>query len=292
MGGGTWDTQDVLPFLLSPKSKQAHNQHSQLPITVPVFPKAKENPWLLTDPWKNRFLQIPQDSRAPDLTDQRTCWKGVRACTGKSAHPPHSPNHSLFVQFRGPELTERQAPATSASSNTQLTNLSASPAHAAERTHPRSPFPPGILTAELLEVGLQLLPGAEEDPALLGAHHEGALVVHGDAGHLGVQLGERGALRRAGAVPRVSHPHPSSIIFLCWPKYHGVYGACYAINTLATLRPHKGTWLRYAKSSWFGLQAFCLYFSSPKSNHSIVFLQKKTSLLKKQTQQLVFFHQP
>lgn len=143
---------------------------------------------------------------------------------------------------------------------------------------PCSPFPPGILTAELLEVGLQLLPGAEEDPALLGAHHEGALVVHGDAGHLGVQLGERGALRRrgrvrAGAVPRVSHPHPSSIIFLCWPKYHGVYGTSYTINTLATLRPHKGTWLRYAKSSWFGLKAFpTFYFSSPKSNHSIVFL--------------------
>lgn len=55
--------------------------------------------------------------------------------------------------------------------------------------------PAGILTAKLLEVGLQLLAGAEEEPSLLGAQHEGALLVDGDAGHLRVQLGERRALR-------------------------------------------------------------------------------------------------
>lgn len=53
----------------------------------------------------------------------------------------------------------------------------------------------GILTAKLLEVGLQLLAGAEEEPSLLGAQHEGALLVDGDASHLRIQLGERRALR-------------------------------------------------------------------------------------------------
>lgn len=47
-----------------------------------------------------------------------------------------------------------------------------------------------ILTAKLLEVSLQLLVGAEEDPSLFSAHHEGALLMDGDAGNLCVQLGE------------------------------------------------------------------------------------------------------
>lgn len=59
VGGGTWDTQGVLPFLLSPKSKQTHNQHSQLPITVPVFPKAEENSfWLI--PGRTDFCEFPK----------------------------------------------------------------------------------------------------------------------------------------------------------------------------------------------------------------------------------------
>lgn len=75
--------------------------------------------------------------------------------------------------------------------------------------------PAEILTAKLLEVGLQLLAGAEEDPSLLGAHHEGALLVDGDAGHLRVQLGERRALRggTGGSEPPREHPRlaPSAI---------------------------------------------------------------------------------
>lgn len=66
-------------FCWPPKSKHPHKQHSQSPKSVPVFPKAEENPWLQAVPWKNRFLLIPQDGRAPDLTDQRMRWKGVRA---------------------------------------------------------------------------------------------------------------------------------------------------------------------------------------------------------------------
>lgn len=54
-----------------------------------------------------------------------------------------------------------------------------------------------ILTAKLLEVSLELLAGAEEDPSLLSAQHEGALLVHGDAGNLRVQLGQRRALLEA-----------------------------------------------------------------------------------------------
>lgn len=55
---------------------------------------------------------------------------------------------------------------------------------------------PKILTAELLEISLQLLPGTEEHSALLSAQHKGVLVMHSNAGHLGVQLGQRGALQR------------------------------------------------------------------------------------------------
>lgn len=80
----------------------------------------------------------------------------------------------------------------------------------------RAPAP--ILTAKLLEVSLELLAGAEEDPSLFSAHHEGALLVHGDAGHLGVQLGESRALREApgqhstawGTIPA---SHPSGVFF-------------------------------------------------------------------------------
>lgn len=72
-----------------------------------------------------------------------------------------------------------------------------------------------ILTAKLLEVSLQLLAGAEEDPSLFSAHHEGALLMDGDAGHLCVQLGECQALLEAsgqhstgwGSIP-ASHPLP------------------------------------------------------------------------------------
>ena len=67
--------------------------------------------------------------------------------------------------------------------------------------------PARVLTAKLLEVGLQLLAGAEEDPSLLGAHHEGTLLVDGDAGHLCVQLGERRALRGGTGSERLrEHP--------------------------------------------------------------------------------------
>jgi len=81
--------------------------------------------------------------------------------------------------------------------------------------------PAGILTAKLLEVGLQLLAGAEEDASLLGAHDEGALLVDGDAGHLRVQLGERRALRggtgseRPGSIPAwTPRPFSSGTFFL------------------------------------------------------------------------------
>jgi hypothetical protein len=59
----------------------------------------------------------------------------------------------------------------------------------------------GVLTAEPQEVGLELLPRVQEYPPLLGAHHEGALFVHGHTGHFCVQLGQCRAL---GGMARVS----------------------------------------------------------------------------------------
>lgn len=125
----------------------------------------------------------------------------------------------------------------------------------------------GILTAKLLEVSLELLAGAEEDPSLLGAHHEGALLVDGDAGHLRVQLGERRALRgRTGserlpehpclASPPLPLPFPSGIFFfpskdspiksnvLVGVRISWVLG--HPLNTLATLELQKCIWLSYA----------------------------------------------
>lgn len=51
------------------------------------------------------------------------------------------------------------------------------------------------LTAELVEVGLDLPPGVQEHAALLRAHRDHAVLVDGDARHLGVELGHGHALR-------------------------------------------------------------------------------------------------
>lgn len=51
------------------------------------------------------------------------------------------------------------------------------------------------LTAELVEVGLDLPPGVQEDAALLCAHRDHAVLVDGDARHLSVELGHGHALR-------------------------------------------------------------------------------------------------
>jgi len=51
------------------------------------------------------------------------------------------------------------------------------------------------LTAELVEVGLDLPPGVEEHSALFRADGDHAVLVHGDARHLGVELGHGHALQ-------------------------------------------------------------------------------------------------
>lgn len=157
-----------------------------------------------------------------------------------------------------------------------LAGTTGAPTSAWEKTTPMR-----ILTAELLEVGLQLLAGTEEDPSLLGAHHEGALLVHGDAGHLCVQLGKRRALRGGTGSERLqgqpclapptlfqwdfffsSHQKQCSGLgqnfmgFITSPKcFRKVSGCAIVCWKTRTIYP-----------------SFHFTFSYPKSKHSIVFL--------------------
>lgn len=51
------------------------------------------------------------------------------------------------------------------------------------------------LTTEFVKVGLDFPPGVQEDSALLRPHRDHAVLVYGDARHLGVELRHRRALK-------------------------------------------------------------------------------------------------
>lgn len=66
------------------------------------------------------------------------------------------------------------------------------------------------LTAELIEVGLDLPPGVQEDAALLRAHRDHTVLVNGDARHLGVELGHGHALQSESHRLLVRRTRPQS----------------------------------------------------------------------------------